>query len=130
MSSPAGLRYTKEHEWARLEDDGSITVGITSHAQDSLGDVVFVDLPEIGDELDDEDKFGVVESVKTVSDLFSPCAGTIMAVNEALEDTPELVNSDPYDAGWMVRIKPNDANALASLMDAAAYDAFVEAEAN
>ena len=129
MGSPSNLKYTKEHEWARLESDGSITVGITEHAQDSLGDVVFVELPEVGDELESEDKFGVVESVKTVSDLFSPCAGVIVAINEALEDEPELVNSAAYKAGWMVRIQPTDANVMDELMDAAAYDAFVEAEA-
>ena len=130
MGSPTNLKYTKEHEWARLESDGSITVGITDHAQDSLGDVVFVELPEVGDELANEDKFGVVESVKTVSGLFSPCAGEVVAVNESLEDEPELVNSSVYDDGWMVRIQPSDASALDELMDAAAYDAFVEAEAN
>lgn len=130
MGSPTNLKYTKEHEWARLESDGSITVGITDHAQDSLGDVVFVELPEVGDELANEDKFGVVESVKTVSDLFSPCAGEVVAVNESLEDEPELVNSSVYDDGWMVRIQPSDAAALDELMDASSYDAFVEAEAN
>ena len=130
MSSPEALKYTKEHEWARLESDGSLTVGITAHAQDSLGDVVFVELPDVGDELEEEDKFGVVESVKTVSDLFSPCAGTVVAVNEALEDEPELVNSAPYGDGWMVRIALADASVLDGLMDAKAYDAFVDAEAN
>ena len=129
MGSPANLKYTKEHEWARLESDGSITVGITDHAQDSLGDVVFVELPEVGDELENEDKFGVVESVKTVSDLFSPCAGVVLAVNEALEEQPELVNSSVYDDGWMVRIQPTDAQVMDTLMDANEYDAFVEAEA-
>ena len=129
MGSPANLKYTKEHEWARLESDGSITVGITEHAQDSLGDVVFVELPEVGDELESEDKFGVVESVKTVSDLFSPCAGVIVAINEALEDEPELVNSSAYEDGWMVRIEPTNADVMNELMDAEAYDAFVEAEA-
>ena len=130
MGSPTNLKYTKEHEWARMESDGSITVGITDHAQDSLGDVVFVELPEVGDELANEDKFGVVESVKTVSDLFSPCAGEVVAVNESLQDEPELVNSSAYDDGWMVRIQPSDAAALDELMDASSYDAFVEAEAN
>ena len=130
MGSPANLKYTKEHEWARVEADGSVTVGITDHAQDSLGDVVFVELPQVGDELEHEDKFGVVESVKTVSDLFSPCAGVVVAVNEALEDEPELVNSAVYEAGWMVRIEPNDQSFLDELMDADAYDAFVNAEAN
>ena len=95
MTSPAELRYTKEHEWARLEDDGTLTVGITDHAQDALGDVVFVELPTVGDTVDVDGKFGVVESVKTVSDLFSPCAGVIEAVNESLDAEPELVNSDP-----------------------------------
>ena len=130
MTSPTNLRYTKEHEWARLEDDGTISVGITAHAQDSLGDVVFVELPVIGDDLSEEDKFGVVESVKTVSDLFSPCAGTVIAVNEALENTPELVNTNPYDDGWMVRIQPVASDALDALMDAQSYDAFVAAESN
>ena len=129
MSSPNELKYTKEHEWARLESDGSLTVGITDHAQDALGDVVFVELPEVGDELAEEDKFGVVESVKTVSDLFSPCAGTVAAVNENLEDQPELVNSSPYSEGWMVRLTVADASVLDGLMDASAYDAFVAAEA-
>ena len=129
MSSPSELKYTKEHEWARLESDGSLTVGITDHAQDALGDVVFVELPEVGDELAEEDKFGVVESVKTVSDLFSPCAGTVAAVNENLEDQPELVNSSPYGEGWMVRLTVEDASVLDSLMDSSAYDAFVAAEA-
>ena len=129
MSSPNELKYTKEHEWARLESDGTLTVGITDHAQDALGDVVFVELPEVGDELAEEDKFGVVESVKTVSDLFSPCAGTVAAVNENLEDQPELVNSSPYSEGWMVRLTVADASVLDGLMDASAYDAFVAAEA-
>ena len=129
MGSPANLKYTKEHEWARMEADGSVTVGITEHAQDSLGDVVFVELPEVGDELGTDDKFGVVESVKTVSDLFSPCAGVILAINEALEDEPELVNSAAYEEGWMVRIQPSSADELDGLMDAEAYDAFVAAEA-
>ena len=130
MTSPTNLKYTKEHEWARVEADGSVTVGITEHAQDALGDVVFVELPEVGDELANEDKFGVVESVKTVSDLFSPCAGVIVEVNEKLEDEPELVNSSAYEDGWMVRLKPADLAAIDELMDATAYDAFVDAEAN
>ena len=113
-----------------MEADGSVTVGITEHAQDALGDVVFVELPEVGDELANEDKFGVVESVKTVSDLFSPCAGVIVEVNEKLEDEPELVNSSAYEDGWMVRLKPADLAAIDELMDATAYDAFVDAEAN
>ena len=128
MTSPAELRYTKEHEWARLEDDGTLTVGITDHAQDALGDVVFVELPTVGDTVDVDGKFGVVESVKTVSDLFSPCAGVIEAVNESLDAEPELVNSDPYSGGWMVRIRIEDSAQYESLMDAESYDAFVASE--
>ena len=128
MTSPAELKYTKEHEWARLEDDGTLTVGITDHAQDALGDVVFVELPTVGDTVDVDGKFGVVESVKTVSDLFSPCAGVIEAVNESLDAEPELVNSAPYSGGWMVRIRIEDSAQYESLMDAETYDAFVASE--
>ena len=128
MTSPAELRYTKEHEWARLEDDGTLTVGITDHAQDALGDVVFVELPTVGDTVDVDGKFGVVESVKTVSDLFSPCAGVIEAVNESLDAEPELVNSAPYSGGWMVRIRIEDSAQYESLMDSESYDAFVVSE--
>ena len=129
MSSPAELRYTKEHEWARIEDDGTVTIGITDHAQDALGDVVFVELPPVGEAVENEDKFGVVESVKTVSDLYSPCSGEVVAVNEDLESAPENVNEAPYGGGWMIRIRPTDVSEIEALMDAAAYDAFVEAEA-
>jgi glycine cleavage system H protein len=125
MSSPSELRYTPEHEWARQEDDGSITIGITNHAQDALGDVVFVELPEAGDSFDAEEKFGVVESVKTVSDLYSPCSGDVMAVNSDLESAPEAVNEDPYGAGWIIRLKPSDQAQVDALMTAAQYDAFV-----
>ena len=128
MSSPADLKYTKEHDWARLEDDGTLTVGITDHAQDALGDVVFVELPTVGDEVDVDGKFGVVESVKTVSDLFSPCAGVVDAVNDALDAEPELVNSAPYSDGWMVKIRIEEKAQYESLMDAEAYDAFVASE--
>ncbi len=128
MSSPSDLRYTREHEWARREEDGSLTIGITNHAQEALGDVVFVELPEVGDSVDAEEKFGVVESVKTVSDLYAPVAGEISAVNHDLEDAPEAVNEDAYGIGWMIRIMPSEATAFDSLMDAAAYDSFVESE--
>ncbi|MFN3202227.1 MAG: glycine cleavage system protein GcvH [Bradymonadia bacterium] len=127
MGSPAELRYTKDHEWARLEADGTITVGITDHAQDALGDVVFVELPAVGDDVDAEAQFGTVESVKTVSDLFAPIAGEITAVNEGLADAPELVNSAPYGDGWMIKIKPADAGAFEGLMSAADYDALLAA---
>ena len=129
MSTPSELRYTKEHEWAKVTDDGSVIVGITAHAQDALGDVVFVELPEVGESFDAEDKFGVVESVKTVSDLYAPCGGEVLEVNTSLEDAPETVNSDPYGDGWIIRIKLADASELDSLMTADAYDAFVAEEA-
>ena len=129
MSSPVNLKYTNDHEWARIEDDGTVTIGITAHAQDALGDVVFVELPEVGDTVEAEGRFGVVESVKTVSDLFAPCAGEIVAVNDALADAPEMVNGDPYGDGWMIRLTASDAAELDALMDSTAYDAFVAAEA-
>ncbi|MGC6417286.1 MAG: glycine cleavage system protein GcvH [Bradymonadia bacterium] len=129
MSTPSELRYTKEHEWAKVTDDGSVIVGITAHAQDALGDVVFVELPEVGESFDAEDKFGVVESVKTVSDLYAPCGGEVLEVNTSLEDAPETVNSDPYGDGWIIRIKLADASELDGLMTADAYDAFVAEEA-
>jgi glycine cleavage system H protein len=130
MSSPSDLRYTEDHEWARLEADGTITVGITHHAQDALGDVVFVDLPKVGRALAPKGTFGVVESVKTVSDLYAPCGGEVVAVNDALSQTPELVNQDCYGAGWIVRLRPTGADALAALLDAAAYDAHVGSQSH
>jgi glycine cleavage system H protein len=129
MSYPENLRYTTDHEWARLEDDGTLTVGITAHAQEALGDVVYVELPEVGSALEAEANFGVVESVKAVSDLLVPCNGTVAAVNEALEDAPEVINADPYGAGWIMRLKPERLTDFEALMDATAYAAFVEAEA-
>jgi len=128
MSSPNELRYTREHEWARVDADGILTIGITDHAQDALGDVVFVELPEIGDSVDAEDKFGVVESVKTVSDLYSPCGGEIVGVNEVLETAPEKVNEDPYGDGWIIRLKLADASDIDALLTAADYDAFVASQ--
>jgi glycine cleavage system H protein len=130
MSSPSDLRYTEDHEWARLEADGTITVGITHHAQDALGDVVFVDLPKVGRALAPKGTFGVVESVKTVSDLYAPCGGEVVAVNDALSQTPELVNQDCYGAGWIVRLRPTGADALAALLDAAAYDVHVGSQSH
>ena len=130
MSTPTDLRYTKEHEWARAEADGTVTIGITQHATEALGDVVYVELPDPGAALEANQTFGVVESVKAVSDLFAPIMGEVVAVNEALETAPEVVNEDPYGQGWMVRMRPAAADALAELMDAAAYDAFVAEEAH
>lgn len=125
MSFPEDLRYTAEHEWARLED-GVVTVGITSYATDQLGDVVFVELPEVGRTLEAMKPFGVVEAVKTVSDLFAPLAGEVVAVNDALSDNPALVNQEPFGGGWMIRIRPADAGAFAKLMSSDDYSRHVE----
>ena len=125
MQIPDDLRYTTEHEWLRLEN-GRGTVGITDFAQDALGDVVFVELPAVGTALTPGQVFGVVESNKTVSDLFAPVAGEVVEVNEALRTQPELVNQDPYGAGWMIRLAVTGASNDAGLLDAAAYRKHVE----
>ena len=124
MQVPAELRYTKDHEWIRVEGDRA-TVGITDFAQDALGDVVFVELPAVGTTLEAGQTFGVVESNKTVSDLFAPVAGEVVEVNEELRSKPELVNQEPYGAGWMIRIATTSA-ATSTLLDAGAYRAHVE----
>ena len=121
---PADLRYTKEHEWVRLEGDLA-TVGITDHAADQLGDIVFVELPAIGTALSQLATFGVVESVKAVSDLFAPVGGEVVEVNEALAGAPEVVNSDPYGAGWLLRVRVADPAEVDALLDPAAYEALV-----
>jgi len=118
---PTELRYTKEHEWVRVEGDVA-TVGVTQYAADQLGDVVFVDLPEAGRSLDQFGTFGVVESVKAVSDLFAPLSGEVVEANAALTSQPELVNSEPYGAGWMLKLRVADAKQVEELLDAAAYD--------
>ncbi len=118
---PGDLRYTKEHEWVRIEA-GEATVGITQYAADQLGDIVFVELPEVGRSLDQFATFGVVESVKAVSDLFAPVSGEVTAVNEALAGQPELVNSDPFAGGWMVRLRLADPAQADALLDADAYE--------
>ena len=121
---PAELSYTSEHEWvSALTAEGTVRVGITDHAQDALGDVVYVDLPSVGDSVAAEDSFGEIESTKSVSDLFAPIAGEIVAVNEGLEDDPALVKSDPYGEGWIIEIRPENADDLANLLDAEAYKA-------
>ncbi|HSI98778.1 MAG TPA: glycine cleavage system protein GcvH [Patescibacteria group bacterium] len=122
MAYPDDLRYSKEHEWVRA-DDGSATIGITSFAADELGDIVFIELPEVGGQLTQFGTFGVVESVKAVSDLYSPVSGTVVEVNEALRDAPELLNSDPFGEGWIARVELGDASELEALMDADAYAA-------
>ena len=118
---PTELRYAATHEWARQEDDGSITVGITDHAQDELGDVVFVELPEVGTDCQAGQEVAVVESVKAASDIYAPVSGTVIAVNSALEDAPEKVNEAPYDDGWFFRIEPTDVSELEDLLDADGY---------
>jgi glycine cleavage system H protein len=121
---PADLRYTKEHEWVRVEGDVA-TIGITQHAADQLGDIVFVELPEAGRAVEQFAAFGVVESVKAVSDLFAPVGGEVVETNGALASTPEVVNSDPYGAGWMLRIRLTDTSQVDALLDPAAYEALV-----
>jgi glycine cleavage system H protein len=118
---PTDLRYTKEHEWVRVEGDLA-TIGVTQYAADQLGDVVFVDLPEAGRSVDQFGTFGVVESVKAVSDLFAPVSGEVVEANAALASQPELVNREPYGAGWMLRLRVADAGQVDGLLDAAAYD--------
>lgn len=127
MSSiPENLKYTKDHEWVRHEDNGSITIGITDYAQNSLGDITFVELPEVDDRFESGDSFGVVESVKAASDLYMPAGGKIVAVNDALMNSPETVNADPYGEAWMIRIQPEDPDELSDLMNASAYGEIVD----
>jgi len=129
MNVPDTLRYTSEHEWLRAEGDEGV-VGITDFAQESLGDVVFVELPAVGAALEQGQVFGVVESNKAVSDLYAPVSGEVVAVNEALGARPELVNEDPYGAGWLLRVRITDAAQPAALLDAASYQRHVESEQN
>ncbi len=123
---PDDLKYSSEHEWARVGNGDVVEVGITNFAQDTLGDVVFVELPEIGSKVDQFDKFGEIESVKAVSDLFSPVSGTVTAVNEELEQSPELVNSDPYGDGWIMEVQLDDPSELDELMDSETYQGTLE----
>ncbi|MDR9416304.1 MAG: glycine cleavage system protein GcvH [Gracilimonas sp.] len=122
MSIPAELKYTREHEWVKNNDDGTVTVGITDFAQGELGDIVFVEIEHEGTEVDKDDTFGTVEAVKTVSDLFAPVDGEIVEINEQLEDEPELVNDDPYGDGWMVKFKISDETQLDELLSAEEYE--------
>ena len=120
---PSELKYVASHEWLRMEDDGTITVGITDHAQDALGDIVYVELPDVGDTVAVDDEVAVVESVKAASDVYAPITGEVVAINEALEDDPEVINTDPYGDGWMYRIKPDNADDYDSLLSAEEYQA-------
>ena len=124
MSIPVELRYTKEHEWVKV-DGNKVTVGITDFAQHELGDIVFVELPEVGDTVTINDSFGNVESVKTVSELYSPVSGTVVEVNEALSDSPELVNESPYENAWMIVVELSDASEVDALLTAEAYEALI-----
>lgn len=127
MSTPENLKYTNSHEWARQEGDGTVTVGITFHAQEMLGDVVFVQAPKVGRKLKQGEECGVIESVKAAADIYAPLGGEVVAANTELADAPEKVNQDPYGA-WMFRIKPDDPAKLATLLDAAAYRKIAEAD--
>ena len=126
--TPSELRYASSHEWARLEEDGTVTIGITDHAQDALGDVVFVEMPDVGAALAAGDDAGVVESVKAASDIYAPVGGEVIAINEKLEDEPELVNSDPYHDGWFFKLQPADTAELEALMAAEDYGQLCEEE--
>jgi glycine cleavage system H protein len=120
---PLELKYTKSHEWVRSEDDGTVTIGITDHAQELLGDLVFVELPEVGSEMSAEDAVCVVESVKAASDVYMPVSGEVVEVNDSLADAPETINDSPYDDGWLIRVQPSSPDELEDLMDADSYDA-------
>jgi glycine cleavage system H protein len=125
---PGDLLYTAEHEWLRREDDGTISIGVTDHAQSALGDLVYVELPEVGQDVESGGDMAVVESVKAASDVYSPIAGTIAAVNEALADDPETINSDPYGEGWIVKVQPSGDIDESALMTPDAYQALLDEE--
>jgi glycine cleavage system H protein len=127
MDVPKELKYTKEHEWVRVDGD-SVVVGITDHAQDSLGDIVYVELPEEGASVAKDEPFGVVESVKAVSDLYAPVTGSVTEVNDAIVDSPEVINEDPYGEAWMIRIEPSSADELDDLLSAEDYEKYLEEE--
>jgi len=127
MNYPDDLKYTKEHEWCRVKGN-RVVVGITDHAQDALGDIVYVELPEVGDPVKKGEAFGVVESTKAVSELFSPVTGKVVEVNDPLSDAPETINEDPYEEGWMIQVEVADFKELDTLLDTAAYQKFIQEE--
>jgi len=127
-ATPSNLKYAATHEWARDEGDGTVTVGISDHAQESLGDVVYVEQPEVGSMVTGGEEAGVVESVKAASDIYSPVSGEVIAVNELLEEAPETINGSPYDDGWFFKVKMSDPSELDGLLDAAGYEAIAEDE--
>jgi glycine cleavage system H protein len=122
---PLGLKYSDTHEWARIDDD-TATIGITDHAQSELGDIVYLELPEVGSTVEKGAVLGTLESVKTVSDLISPVSGEVVGINVALADTPEVVNNDPYEGGWLIKIKLSDPAEVHALMDSDAYEQFIQ----
>jgi glycine cleavage system H protein len=126
--TPSELKYASSHEWARLEEDGTVTIGITDHAQEALGDVVFVELPDVGTTLAAADGAGVVESVKAASNIYAPIGGEVIAINDLLEDEPETVNSDPYNDGWFYKLQPSDTSELEVLLSAEDYQQQCEEE--
>ena len=128
MEIPGDLKFAPSHEWVRVEDDGTITVGISHHAQEQLGDLVFVETPEVDRDCEAEEGIAVVESVKAASDIYAPVAGKITDTNAELADNPELVNSDPFGEGWIFRLQPEDVSAVESMMDPDDYEAYVEAD--
>lgn len=125
---PGDLRFLKSHEWVRVEDDGNVRVGISDHAQSALGDMVFIELPEVDDAVTGDETCAVVESVKAASDVYAPISGDVLAVNEDLADAPELVNESPYEKGWLFLLKPADAGDVDGLLDADAYSALLDSE--
>ncbi len=122
---PSNLHYTKDHEWVKVEGDGTVTVGITDYAQAALGDVTFIDLPKVGKQLESADVFGTVESVKAASDLYSPVSGEVIAINSSLNNTPDLVNREPYEKAWMIKIKLKSAAELDKLLDSSSYQSLL-----
>ena len=126
METPGDLKFAETHEWARLNDDGTVTVGISHHAQEQLGDLVFVEVPEVDLEVKAEEAIAVVESVKAASDLYAPVAGTVVAINEALADSPELINDSPFEDGWIFKLQPENQDDLNSMMAAGDYDSMVD----
>lgn len=127
MEIPAGLKYSKEHEWVATEESIA-TVGITDFAQDRLGEIVYVELPSVGEKISKDDTFGVVESVKAVSDIYAPISGTVVEINQELPESPEIINEDPYGDGWLIKVKLNDALELDDLLDHEEYEELVERE--
>ncbi|HKD66410.1 MAG TPA: glycine cleavage system protein GcvH [Candidatus Binataceae bacterium] len=127
MEIPAGLRYSKEHEWVATEEEVA-TIGITDYAQEQLGEIVYVELPAVGDKISKDDAFGVVESVKAVSDIYAPVSGTVVEVNQELPESPEMINEDPYGDGWLVKVKVSDTSELDDLLDNDEYEEMVAAE--